>query len=275
MFRGTVNYAGGGGGGGQTPGFNINPGPQTGNGAYGRVPGQISLPPNIYSQLSGALPNFAGLTSGASDIIGSEQSGTLSQNTMNALKNAAAQFGVSSGMGPGSGLEQNKFFGNIAGWSENRQRQGLQDFNSLVGAISPTLTSPQLAASVAERNATMAAAPDPEAAAKEQLALFDRYYNRSNPGSAGSTWVGMHNPGSVLAPRYAGAGGVVAGSSADPWNWPEPNYTNPPAVGPIGSPAQPETARWGASFGSWEPWKPWVPPTNPVATGDPNDVDLG
>jgi hypothetical protein len=77
------------------------PGPQTGNGAYGRVPGQISLPPNIYSQLSGALPNFAGLTSGASDIIGSEQSGTLSQNTMNALKNAAAQFGVSSGMGPG------------------------------------------------------------------------------------------------------------------------------------------------------------------------------
>jgi hypothetical protein len=85
----------------------------------------------------------------------------------------------------------------------------------------------------------MAAAPDPEAAAKEQLALFDRYYNRSNPGSAGSTWVGMHNPGSVLAPRYAGAGGVVAGSSADPWNWAEPNYMNPPAVGPIGMPVQP------------------------------------
>jgi len=158
---------GGGGGGG-------------GHSAFGGVPAPINVAPNVFTQVGGALPNFGALTSGASDVIGSEISGQVSPATMKALQNAAATFGVTSGMGPGSGLAQNSLFANIAGFSENRQRQGLQDYLATLGGLGHTMTDPGLATEVASRNATMEAAPDPQKAAERQLAEWLAKFQLTN-----------------------------------------------------------------------------------------------
>lgn len=157
-----------------------------GGGAYGGVPGAVGVPANTFTQLGSVLPNLSNLTGGASNVVGAELGGGLSPNTMNALKSAAATFGISSGMGPGSGLENNQLFGNIAGFSEHQQHQGLQDYLGLTSGLGREMTDPGLAYQVADRNSVYAAAPDPAAAAKNSLDLYDKYYNRGS-GAAGST----------------------------------------------------------------------------------------
>jgi hypothetical protein len=197
--------------GAPSAGFNINPAPQAGNGAFGKVPGAVGLAPNTYSQVGGVLPNLAALTSGTGSVIGSELSGQISPATMNALKNASATFGTASGM-PGSQLGQNGLFANIAGFSENRQRQGVNDFNSTLQGLAATQTNPELAFQVADRNATMASAPDPEAAAKQQLALFDKYYNQGSGAADGSGgWPGARKPPTVTVTHtpYNFGGGSI------------------------------------------------------------------
>lgn len=216
--------------------------PHRGQGAFGLVPGSISTPDSIWTQTSSAVPGFGGLTQGASDIVGSEQSGALSPQTVNALRTASAQFGIQSGM-PGSGLADNQLLGNIAGFSENRQRQGLQDYMSLISNAGRMQTDPSLAASIADRNATLAAAPDPQAAAERQLAEWIQKFKMGQQaamgGPAGGTgtspWArggtqsaglspsasmgrGWSYPGAENAFGYAGGsgpGGSLYGSSHD------------------------------------------------------------
>ncbi len=162
-------------------GFNLSPGARGGQGAYGKVPGQLGLP-NPAGDLAALYPNLSARTGAVSNLVGDELAGTVSGNTLNALGNAAAARGVTSGMPgvtPGS-LGSNGLFANIAGYSENRQRQGLEDYLSSIAGISKTQTvSPELQTEIAGQNAVYNAAPDPEAAAKEQQALFDKYFNES------------------------------------------------------------------------------------------------
>ena len=217
-------------GGGRTA-TATTPAPRT---AFGTVPGPISVPSNVFTQLSGAVPNFGGITKGSSDVIGSELSGAVSPATMNALKTAAAQFGVQSGM-PGSGLEANQLFGNIAGYSEQRQRQGVQDYLSEVGALGRTMTDPGLAAEISARNADLEAAPDPRLAHQQQLddymAALSRSYALSNP-SRGPWWApgGVSTPpiGATVGRSYAGGlpGPGSVFSTPDAFGY---NFTNPEA----------------------------------------------
>ena len=156
----------------------------SGHTAFGTVPQPIGVAPNIFTQAGNAIPNFGNLTRGTSDLIGSELSGQVSPQTMNALKTASAQWGVNSGM-PGSGLQNNNLFGNIAGFSENRQRQGLQDYLGTLAGVGHSLTDPGLATEVAARNSNLAAAPDPRLAAERQLQEWLTKFNLTRNGIGG------------------------------------------------------------------------------------------
>lgn len=163
--------------------------------AYGTVPAPIGVPPNTFTQLAG-VPGFSANTAGTGAVIGSQLAGQVSPMTLNALKTGAAQFGVSSGM-PGSGLETNQLFGNIAGFSEGQQQRGVQNYLAEVGALGPTMTNPALAADISARNAAMAAAPDPKLAAEQAFQDWLRGFNISrSAGNPAGPWA----PGGTLGP---------------------------------------------------------------------------
>jgi len=164
--------------------------------AYGSVPAPIGIPPNLFTQLSGAVPGFSANTAGTGDVIRSQLAGNVSPMTLNALKTGAAQFGISSGM-PGSGLETNQLFGNIAGFSEGQQQKGVQNYLSEVGALGPTMTNPNLAAEISARNAELAAAPDPKLAAEQAFQDWLRGFELTR---AAGTPAGPWAPGGTLGP---------------------------------------------------------------------------
>ncbi len=204
--------------------------PRTG---YGQVPGPIGIPPNIFSQLSGAVPNFGALTSGTGNLIQSQQSGAVSPQTLNALKTGAAQFGVASGM-PGSGLETNQLFGNIAGFSEGQQEKGIHNYLAMISGLGPTMTNPNLAAEISARNADYAAAPDPQKAAEEQFNLWLRGLNAAKSASTpGGSWAA----GGTLGPMHTNWGGMGINPPQDSLGFPgfnmTPEYSG--TIGPIGA----------------------------------------
>jgi hypothetical protein len=153
------------------PNYNINPPPQTGQGDYGSVPGAIGLPPSTYSQVGGVLPNLPGLTATAGNVVGSDLAGQLPGGTIGQIQDAAAVFGVGSGM-PGSGLQANRGAETLGLSAWQLQQQGLQNYQSLIPTIGSTLLSPDLISNIAMQNAVYGAAPDPQAAAStlEELA---------------------------------------------------------------------------------------------------------
>lgn len=235
--------------------------------AFGTVPSGIPTPPNVFSQLSGAVPNFGALTSGTSNIIGSQQAGTVSPGTMNAIKTASAQFGVASGM-PGSGLEQNQLFGNIAGFSEAQQQKGLQNYLALISGVGPTMTNPKLAAEISARNADFAAAPDPRLAHDQQIADYERAlstsYALANP-SRGPWWApgGINTPPITTHSNWGGTGltppGVFSTPDAFGYNMPATEWG--PAPTPVYGAINPQEpyynpnaySQWAANYGHLYP----------------------
>ncbi len=173
------------------PTYNVTPPPLTGQGVFGMVPGTTSLP-NPAGDLAGQIPGLAGTNKAATDVINSKLGGSISPGTMRALQNAAATFGLSSGM-PGlrpGGLALNNLFSNIAGFSENQAQQGLQDYNSFVPTVSRTQTvDPGLQAKIADSNAVNLAAPNPSAAGSHAEQLFNKYLTslRGGGGPGGGT----------------------------------------------------------------------------------------
>lgn len=205
--------------------------PSGGRTAYGSVPGPISTPPNLFAQLSGLVPGFTRNTGGAGSVISSQLAGTVSPATLNALKTASAQFGVGAGM-PGSGLEANELFGNIAGFSEGQQQKGVQNYLSEVGALGPTMTNPNLAAEIAARNAAFAAAPDPKLAAQEAFNTWLKGFGITSsagtpnmPWDAGGTLGPAPAIGSTVARTYPGVPGFGYGTDSLGF----PNYDMTPA----------------------------------------------
>ena len=164
-------------------GFNLSPLPTGGQGAYGKVPGQIGAPPSIYDQLSNVYPNIQGLTSGAGAAIGNQLAGQLSPETQSNIGNYAAARGLSMGQ-PNSPLA-NMIGMNITGTtSEALQQQGIGNYQNFLTGLGNTQNNPALLSEIAQYNAMLGAAPDPEAAANQQLSLLDRYM--SGYGSGGS-----------------------------------------------------------------------------------------
>jgi hypothetical protein len=216
------------------------------------VPQSIGIPPNLFTQLNQNVPGFGANSTGAGNVIGAQLSGDVSPMTLNALKTGAAQFGVGSGLGFGSGLETNQLFGNIAGFSEGQQQKGVQNYLGEVGALGRTMTDPSLAAEISARNADLAAAPDPKLAAQQQFNDWLRgyQYTRSAATPAGpwapggtlgpsqgygtthSNWggFGMAPPDDLGFPSYnmqpEGQGVLTATATPPPGGWPTPQPWN-------------------------------------------------
>lgn len=198
-----------------TGGFVLNPAPTSGQGPHGAVPGQLGLP-NPAGDLAGQVPGLSGLNSQASANILSKLKGELSKNTLDALKNTAAAYGVSSGM-PGSGLSDNAFLGNIAGAREALQTQGVNEYNATIPTVSGTQTvSPALQNEIATQNSLNAAAPDPTQAASYAMQLFQMYLNQmGRGGSSGGGFNPVGGGGGIAAQVNAAVNPVLSRYNAD------------------------------------------------------------
>lgn len=112
---------------------------------YGGVPNlptSTGTQNNVTSILNQAIPNFSGLTSGASSHIDDLMNNRLPVSVQNDIQDAGAAQAVAGGM-PGNSREFGGVFGNsvlrnigIAG--EGRQQQGFQDLLALLQGYSGT-----------------------------------------------------------------------------------------------------------------------------------------
>lgn len=187
--------------------YNAAPSAQGGQGAYGKVPGDVAVPPSLWQQTESAVPGLGGLTTQASQNILNELKGQLSPETIQMIQDHAASFGVGTGM-PGSGFAINTGLRSLGLTAEQLQQQGLQNYLSTIQGVGGLQQNPALMAQIATQNAVWNAAPDPQAAAQ----ALENQYLRNLQSS--------YN----LAQRYI-PGGSTAGRGAIPLG---------PAPGPAG-----------------------------------------
>jgi hypothetical protein len=199
--------------------------PRRGTDAYGLIPGPIDVAPNVYSQIQGLYPNLTRTGTNAFGVVNSELNPSFNPE----LQNYAASLGWAQGM-PGSQFSGVNNLRMERDYLDRQKTQGLRDFNSLLSTLAPTQTSPELATNVAERNATLAAAPDPRMDAMEQLRLWEQQYNKTNPagGTGGPISINRGLPPAPTtfgqyAPSTAGAAGGGSGVSY-------PTYTPSPGM---------------------------------------------
>jgi len=203
--------------------FNLNAPARTGQGPYGLVPGNIGLP-GVYQDVAGVFPNLSGNIGALSRSIGSELAGELDPNTVAMLQNTAAQFGIGQGvpLSPFAGSSGLRHLGLTA---EAQRARGAQNLLSSLPTLARTLTvQPETQLAVADRNATLNAAPDPAKAAAEAQRLFDLYMAKLTRGGGGGAQFGGGG-GSSRGP--AGGTGVFD----SPW-----------------APFQPEAVRGGQPY---------------------------
>lgn len=178
--------------------------------------------PNPSGDLSAVYPNLSGTNAATSSALLSQLHGQLSPDTVNQIHDAAATWGVSSGMPgftPGS-LNYNRGLRDIGLTSEQQQQKGLGNYSPIVNAVSKTQTvSPETQNEVNATNATNAAAPDPAAAASYAQSLFDKYLQQlkgpaAGTGTAGSgvPWYAAGHAGQNY--RTPGAAGGGAGDTS-------------------------------------------------------------
>jgi hypothetical protein len=188
---------------GATPpptGYNLNPTPTSGAGVFGAVPGQLGLP-DPGGDLAKRIPGLAGLNSAASANIAAQLGGELPQDVLNQIQDAAARFGVASGM-PGSGLAGNRSLRDVGLNSLQQQQAGLGNLNAFSSQVSGTQTlSPALQAEIASQNAINAAAPDPSLAGGYAKSLYDQYLASVGRGGGGGTTTISGGTSRVMPPQ--------------------------------------------------------------------------
>ncbi len=196
--------------------------PQSGNGAFGLVPGSVPLP-NPATDLGNKLPGLTALNQGASDFVGDEINGTFPQSDLDALQNSNASWAVQNGM-PNSPFSNNRLLGNIFRASEDRRRRGLEDLNRLTQATSNTqVLPPGIKAQIQRENADNAAAPNPRVRANYSEShaadLFNKYLeNIRGPGGGTGGYGG--GPAS-------GTGSYVPHGTSNPFSAPIPDVYDP------------------------------------------------
>ena len=183
-------------------GYNIAPTPTDYNPAYGGKPGVVTLPPSLYQGIQKIYPGISGLTGGAGNVISSQLAGELSPETINAIQDQAASFGISTGM-PLSSFAGAKGLKQLGLRVEDVQNTGTKNYLDFLRGLSGTADDPNLAAQLASWNATNLAAGIPEMIAK----AAEEAYNRALTNAQGS--VKPVSPGGgTIAPSFGGGGGV-------------------------------------------------------------------
>jgi hypothetical protein len=164
--------------------------------------------PDPYGNLSKVYPNLGPTQDQLSQDIMSRLQGQLSPDTIANIENAAATFGVQSGM-PGSGVANAIAPRDIGLMSQQLQQQGIGDFASILPMLSSTETvSPALQTQIAERNAQMAATPNPQLAGQYAKHLFDEYM-KNLTGQGGQGMFGLSPETSQQIGQYAQLAGTV------------------------------------------------------------------
>ena len=206
--------------------YSASSGPTTGKGAFGLVPGAISIPPNLYSQVSDVYPDIGSQAQLAGRDIGAGLAGEVSPSTLYALQSNAARFGQTSGM-PLSGLQTNMGLLSLGTTAEAQQAKAMQQYEALTKSLGSLMTPQDLAASIASRNATMAAAPDPRMAAEQQMQDWMQKFNLGISASRPAAGTGGYSIG--------GGGKPVGGGGFDTTGVSGPGGVgNPPGMGGIG-----------------------------------------
>jgi len=161
-------------------GYSLTPAPTQGRGAFGSVPGQVGIP-DVASQLQEQLPDVSQINQEASKDVLSQLRGELNPDTVKAIQDASAEWGVQSGM-PGSGLALNRGLRDIGLSAEALQQQGIGNYQTLAETVRNTQTvSPETQIQTALQNAINAASPDPASAAAYSQALFNQQIEATNP----------------------------------------------------------------------------------------------
>lgn len=199
-------------------GYNSNPSFQAGNGAYGKVPGPIGVPPSQWSEALAAVPGLGGNANTASSAIQSMLQGQLTPDEIAQDQQHAAAAGVSSGV-PNSPFNTADLIRSLDLNSHQLVQQGLGDFNSLAGTVGGMQLNPSLLTDIAERNALYAAAPDPQAAAQELHRLYEEGIGQGRPAGPTGGWgstniLGPKTPGPSY-PSANGFPGLPSGSPSD------------------------------------------------------------
>lgn len=146
--------------------YNINPMPQSGSGAFGGVPGTVGLP-DPFSDISSVYPNLSKNNATQSGDILSQLHGEMSPGVLMAMNEAADRYGLAA-----PDLSKGDPLHSLGIFPEQLQRQGLGNFEGMMGTLSKTQTvSPEEQAMIAQFNAHNAAAPDPEQSAMADAAF--------------------------------------------------------------------------------------------------------
>lgn len=225
--------------------YNYNPSPRQGRGAFGTVPGIVTLPPNLYEGVQSIYPGLTGNTNLAGNVVRHQLSGELSPETINTIQDDAARFGVTSGM-PLSNLSGYRGLRNLGRTVEDVQSKGLENYNKLLSTLGPMMTDPALAAQIAAWNATMGAAPDPRLNADEMMRRY-----REGLG----TGLGARNPsgGTYRPPGGDLLNGPAGGTGGGPFmitggGGPGSNIRRPPT---ILTPDEPQDF-WTGGYDWWQ-----------------------
>jgi len=196
--------------------------PQTGSGAYGAVPGATTVAPNTYTQVNDLVPGGLNpLTSGVASNIQSEIAGQVPGSVQSQLEEAAATQGVASGA-PGSGLATNNLLESLGLNSEALTQKGTADYLSFLTGVGSTTTNPALATDVAQSNATLAAAPNPTAAADQLQKNYQQQLVQARGGygagySTNPSYAGFTNPNTLANSDYASNVASNTGGGSDPY----------------------------------------------------------
>lgn len=190
--------------------YNLSPQPLYGSGyrtAYGQVPGNLEKPPSLYEGIQSVYPGVSDLTSGAGRVIGSQIRGELSPETINAIQDEAASFGVTSGL-PSTNFSGYRGLRNLGLNVEATQRGGVDAYNRYLSTLAPLVDQPEMLTSIASWNATNNAAPDPRMAYEQLLRDYGKYMG----GAAGA---GSISPAGGTRSTYTPRGELptIAGGS--------------------------------------------------------------
>jgi len=197
--------------------YNINPTPQAGSGPFGSVPGQIGLPSSLYAQSLAAVPGLNQNAQKASSDVQSLLEGQVSPDTQDYISRLIAAKGVTTGVA-GTPFNTADLVKSLGLTSEQLMTSGLGAYNQLLSTVGGLQLSPELQSNIAERNAMMAAAPNPTAAHDQLLRDFENSFGLGmdpNTGGYGSTHI--LGPSGGTGGFGLGGGGDLFGNSFASW----------------------------------------------------------
>jgi hypothetical protein len=223
---------------------------QSGSGTYGSVAAATALP-SAFSDLSAVYPNLTASNDAATNAVLSELQGNVSDATSKAIQDAAARYGITSGMGT-SGLSKNLSLKDLGLTSEALQQQGITDYSKLLSAIDTSQTvSPETQIGLSQSNNALAAQANPQDATTYALDLYNKYLSNASTGGAATTGANtvklagntggsgttspfqvVGGPTNTVTPGAAGGGSGISSTGAGTYTLPTGNtygsgdYTN-------------------------------------------------